>query len=208
MFLTIVCHVQLWCLAVFQFWEIPNWNPKQPFFNGFLVNHQFFHVMIWTHPIETTISKWMFRFPGRCFSGDDDSPWCHGSGPQTSAPLGWWESMTTRHGLVSNWSHFFQEVPLASFMAFPWDFLKKKTNPKNLGMLKKDSELICRSENCVFEKSWWLFIYVFICFFRKRCFKRFWEKNSVTMESMRCFYLDLCMWRICRSCLIRTRDSA
>jgi len=32
------------------------------------------------------------------------------SGPQTSAPLGWWESMTTRHGLVSNWSHFFQEV--------------------------------------------------------------------------------------------------
>eukprot|EP00435_Cladocopium_sp_Y103_P046926 s1358_g13.t1 len=34
------------------------------------------------------------------------------AGPETLAPPGWWESMTTRHGLVSNWSHFFQEVSL------------------------------------------------------------------------------------------------
>ena len=32
------------------------------------------------------------------------------AGPETLAPPGWWESMTLRHGLVSNWSHFFQEV--------------------------------------------------------------------------------------------------
>lgn len=34
------------------------------------------------------------------------------AGPETLAPPGWWESMTLRHGLVSNWSHFFQEVSL------------------------------------------------------------------------------------------------
>lgn len=92
-------------------------------------------------------------------------------------------------------------------MAFPRDFLKKKTTPTIWGCLKRfriDVEAKLR-----FRKSPGdcLFMYLFV-FFRKRCFKRFWEKNNVTMESMRCFYLDLCMWRICRSCLIRTRDSA
>lgn len=131
---------------------------------------------------------------------------CHGSGPQTSAPLGWWESMTTRHGLVSNWSHFFQEVPLAwhGLVRFP----EEKTNPF-LGMLKKIPNW-CRSE-IAFSKSPgdYLFMYYLFCFFQEKMFQKVLrKKNSVTMESMRCFYLDLCMWRICRSCLIRTRDSA
>lgn len=89
--------------------------------------------------------------------------------------------MTTRHGLVSNWSHFFQEVPLAwhGLVRFP----EEKNHPKNLGMLKKDSELIYRSENCVFEKVLVIIYCIYLFFFRKRCFKRFWEKKlHVTME--------------------------
>ena len=181
----------------------------------FWVNHQFFHVMIWTHPIETTISKWMFRFPGRCFlgdakqTGDDDSPWL----------LPWFRTTNfcTSRMVGINDNKTWPGIKLVTFLsrsAFGLSkslvrFPEEKNHPKNLGMLKKDSELMCRSENCVFEK---VLVIVYLCiylfFFRKRCFKRFWEKNNVTMESMRCFYLDLCMWRICRSCLIHTRDLA
>ena len=32
------------------------------------------------------------------------------AGPETLAPPNCWDSMTLRHGLVSNWSHFFQEA--------------------------------------------------------------------------------------------------
>lgn len=94
-------------------------------------------------------------------------------------------------------------------LAWPGEISWRKNQPKNLGMLKKIPNW-CRSEIAFSKKSWWLFIYVFISFFSGKdvSIKRFWEKNSVTMESMRCFYLDLCMWRICRSCLIHTRDSA
>ena len=119
-------------------------------------------------------------------------------GPQTSAPLGWWESMTTRHGLVSNWSHFFQEVPLAwwDFPELFWGCLKRLRiywywSDFLLGFKNPGDDL------CLF-------------FFQdSRCFKRFLrKKRACFMESMRCFYQDLCMWHICRSCLIHTRDSA
>ena len=42
------------------------WHPKQQSFNGCLVKHLFFHVMIWNRPIETPIWKRMFRVPGTC----------------------------------------------------------------------------------------------------------------------------------------------
>ena len=43
---------------------IYTWNPKHPVLNGCLVKQPFFYVMIWNHPIETTIYKWMFQVPG------------------------------------------------------------------------------------------------------------------------------------------------
>lgn len=103
---------------------------------------------------------------------------CHGSGPQTAAPLGWWESMTTRHGLVSNWSHFFQEVPLA-WHGLSKRFPEEKNHPNNLGMLKKIPNW-CRSEIAFSKKSWWLFIYVFICFFLGKDVSKGFEKKTTS----------------------------
>ena len=50
-----------------------------------LVKHQFFiifHVMIWSHPTETTTLKWMFRLPGCCCTWDDKAP-------PTASELNW-----------------------------------------------------------------------------------------------------------------------
>ena len=41
-----------------------SWHPKQPFFNWCLVKQPFFYVMIWNHPIQTTIKTWLFGLPG------------------------------------------------------------------------------------------------------------------------------------------------
>ena len=42
---------------------IYTWYAKQPFFNGCLVKQPFFYVMIWNHPIETTIWNRLFGVP-------------------------------------------------------------------------------------------------------------------------------------------------
>ena len=39
-------------------------NPKQPCFNGCLVEQPFPSSKVWNHPIETTIYEWMFQVPG------------------------------------------------------------------------------------------------------------------------------------------------
>ena len=53
------------------------WYPKQPFFNGCLVKQPFFYVMIWNHPVETTIKNWLFGVPGNNLSSFS----CHISFP-------------------------------------------------------------------------------------------------------------------------------
>ena len=51
-------------LCLYPPWKlIYSWYPKQQFLNGCLVKQKFY-VMIWNHPMETTIYKQMFQVPG------------------------------------------------------------------------------------------------------------------------------------------------
>ena len=52
------CLMTLWNTWVY------TWYPKQPVLDGCLVKQPFLCNMIWNHPIETTIYKWMFQVPG------------------------------------------------------------------------------------------------------------------------------------------------
>ena len=44
------------------------WYPKQPVFKWMFGETTIFYVMIWNHPIETTIYTQMFQVPGYCTS--------------------------------------------------------------------------------------------------------------------------------------------
>ena len=49
------------------------WKPKQPIFNGCLVNH----LIIWNHPTKTTIFKRPFQVPGRNLASVDYYHWMY-----------------------------------------------------------------------------------------------------------------------------------
>ena len=44
--------------------EVPG-NPKQPFFPWMFGETTIFYVMLWNHPVETTINNGLFGVPGR-----------------------------------------------------------------------------------------------------------------------------------------------
>ena len=51
-------HMASWKIIIL------TWYPKQPIFKWMFGETTMFYVMIWNHPIETTIYKQMFQIPG------------------------------------------------------------------------------------------------------------------------------------------------
>ena len=55
---------------------VHSWYPKQPSSNGCLVKQPFVYVMIWNHPVETTIKNWLFEVPGGVVISTEKSVQC------------------------------------------------------------------------------------------------------------------------------------
>ena len=84
--------------------------PKQPFFNGCLVKQPFFYVMIWNHPVETTIKNWLFGVPGNNFASFS----CHISFPSRFLGARSWDSLVSRIVRFRSFKAFFWGVTFVS----------------------------------------------------------------------------------------------
>ena len=59
-----------------KFLFVHSWYPKQPSSNGCLAKQPFLYVMIWNHPVETTIKNWLFGVPGCVVISTEKSVQC------------------------------------------------------------------------------------------------------------------------------------